>query len=71
MQVAEGSIRLGILKVSERAKDTRSPCAVAEGSIRLGILKVNVSCSSLGTSRVAEGSIRLGILKVQLVAVGC
>ena len=37
--VAEGSIRLGILKVVLRPCWT-SPPHVAEGSIRLGILKV-------------------------------
>ena len=39
-RVAEGSIRLGILKVVEERERRRKLQAVAEGSIRLGILKV-------------------------------
>ena len=75
--VAEGSIRLGILKVIVRPFGL--PCvSVAEGSIRLGILKDVYTLEIVCSLSVAEGSIRLGILKdylhvnVQVVTVtGC
>ena len=61
--VAEGSIRLGILKVFT-VWGCLWPRWVAEGSIRLGILKVQSRQNSCGSQTlVAEGSIRLGILK--------
>ena len=61
--IAEGSIRLGILK---DAPSTIYLAAgtIAEGSIRLGILKVSMEPSVLKPlAAIAEGSIRLGILK--------
>ena len=62
-KVAEGSIRLGILKVRLPVA-TRETTSVAEGSIRLGILKVPQSVAAYSSmNQVAEGSIRLGILK--------
>ena len=62
-QVAEGSIRLGILKVGGHGEIPTEFGAVAEGSIRLGILKVVLWDRLDAVFDVAEGSIRLGILK--------
>ena len=63
-KVAEGSIRLGILKAKSSENSLTSRPLVAEGSIRLGILKESPLVRSARLSDVAEGSIRLGILKV-------